>query len=214
MGLRVAADGALVHVTQVGEVHQVVDEQHEVALDVVVLRLVRPVLVVVVPGIGNDGRGIGLRRIAGPDPEELVLLDERIALHARARRDAVLAGDVDALAAAVEHQAVVAALQALGDHLAARERSAAVRAAVLERRGFAVGVAEQMVRASGFAPWTSCAQAAMYQSLRISILPPSMNDSIPRDSGVGRRNSPTARTMFRSRPRGLSRVRNGGRPRA
>ena len=134
----------------------------------------RPAGGVVVPGIGDDGGRVGFCRVAHPDPEEGVLLDQREAADAGAFGDAVLAGDVDAGAGAVEGQAVVAAGQALLGHLAEVQRRAAVAAHVQERAALALGVAEQddwlvqMRRASGRSV-TSSAQAATYQALRMNM---------------------------------------------
>ena len=55
--------------------------------------------------------GFGLRRLAHPNPDEMIALDHRVGRHERAGGNLVLAGDVDAFAGAVEHHAVIAALQ-------------------------------------------------------------------------------------------------------
>jgi hypothetical protein len=83
---------------------------------------------------------VGLRRVAGPDPDEAVLLDHRIGLDLREAAHA-LAGHGDHLAVAAHHQAVVAADQVVVADVAERQLRAAVRAEVFDRRDLAVGAA-------------------------------------------------------------------------
>jgi hypothetical protein len=77
--------------------------------------------------------GIGLGRIAHPDPHQVVALDDRVAAHAQLGRHHVLARDLDALAGGVELQAVVHAAHAVAFAAAQVQRHAAVAAAVLQR---------------------------------------------------------------------------------
>ena len=125
------------------QVHQVVDHQHVVALDVHDLLAIGPFRRVVVPGVGDDFALVGERGIAHPDPDDAVLLDHRIGTHLRHRRNVGLTGNFDALAGAVEDEPMIAALEAIFDNLAVAERSGAMAAAILERGGLARGVAEQ-----------------------------------------------------------------------
>ena len=137
----IAADGGDVDVAEMRQVHQVVHHQHGGRFDRIHGVLVRPVDRVVVIRPAHDLAGIGLRRIAHPDPDERVLLHYREAAHARALEDAVLAGHVHAGAGAIEDQAVVAAFQAALDHLADVQRRAAMAAHVEQRRGVVLLIA-------------------------------------------------------------------------
>ena len=87
----------------------------------------------------RDFAGIGWRR-AHPDPDRLVLLDHRIALHARARRNVFGAVRVAyAGAAAVEFETVIRALDAVAaDDLTHGERREAMGATILDGRDAAV----------------------------------------------------------------------------
>src|SRR6516162_10183917 len=104
--------------------------------------LIGPMRVIGVIGEVDDLAHIGTHRLAHPDPDELVLLDHVIAAHASILGDAALPRHRHAFAAAVEDQAVIAALDAACDHLTKRERRRAVTAAIDERRGAALLVAE------------------------------------------------------------------------
>ena len=99
--------------------------------------------VVVVVWPRYDSGGIGLRRVAHPDPHEGVLLHHGEAADAGALQDVRLAGDADAGAGAVEDQAVVAALQAFLDDRAHVQRRAAVAAHVEQGGDVVLLVAEQ-----------------------------------------------------------------------
>src|SRR6266850_3264288 len=127
---------------QVRGVEQVLDQQQIVRLDVQIVaaeapfRIVEPVEVL-------DQAGISLRRVAGPDPDPVVLLDDRVGLHFRRGRDAVLAGDLHAGARGIELQAVIRAMHDVADQLAHRELRLPMAAAVLERDGLALDRAIQ-----------------------------------------------------------------------
>lgn len=119
------------HVGFVREIHQVVDHQPVVALDVVQAAAVCPRLALG-PFQVMDPGGIGLLRIARPDP------DEAVALHHRKLPDArkaahPLARHAGALAVGLHGQAVVAAHEVAVTHKAERQRRAAVRAEVFQR---------------------------------------------------------------------------------
>ena len=91
----------------------------------------------------DDRRGVGQRRVAEPDPDELVLLDQRIALDRGLARNEALARHLHAFALRVDDQTVIAALDAVLDDRAEAQRRGAVAAAVGQRGGAAVAVAEQ-----------------------------------------------------------------------
>ena len=134
------ADARRVDVGLVRQVHQVVDHQAEVAVDVVEPAAVDP-LGVLGPRQVVQPRGVGERLLARPDPDEAVAFDRRIAPD---RRPHALPRHADALAVAAHHQAVVAADDAaVLAHRAERQRRAAVRAEVLQRRDRAALGAEQ-----------------------------------------------------------------------
>src|SRR5207302_146540 len=80
---------------------------------------------------------------AHPDPRERVPLDQRIFLHAGARRHAVLARHAHADAVAIKAEAVVAALDRVTHYTADRERRKTVRAAVGQRNSLAGAGAEE-----------------------------------------------------------------------
>jgi len=138
---RVAADRAAVNVTEMGQIHQVVDHQHVVRLDLEHRLAVRPFHRVVVIRVVDDLTFIGQRRIAHPDPQNLVAFDQREVTDIRLRRDVLLAGNVDAVALGVEGQSVIAALQPDISDGTVRQRRAAVTAAVFQGAHIAVGIA-------------------------------------------------------------------------
>ena len=134
------ADARRMHVGLVRQVHQVVDHQAVVAVDVIEPAAVNP-FGALGPGQWVQLRRVGERFLARPDPDEAVALDHRIAAD---RRPHALARHADALAVAAHHQAVVAADDAaVFAYRAERQRRAAVRAEVLERRDRAALGAEQ-----------------------------------------------------------------------
>src|SRR5665213_3326669 len=122
------------------QVHQIVDHQHVIAPDRVAGVLVRPGVVI---GEIDDRRRVGQRRIAHPHPDELVLLDQRIAFHRGVAGNEALARHLHAFARAVDDEPVIAALDALLDDRAAAKRRGAVAAAVGERGGAALLVADR-----------------------------------------------------------------------
>src|SRR4051812_47147928 len=81
----------------------------------------------------QDLRWIGLRRIAHPDPDQVLALDDRIAPHAEVLRDVVLSRDLDALAARLELEPVVHAADVVAFAPAVGELGAAMAAAIVER---------------------------------------------------------------------------------
>ncbi len=108
MGVWIAADGVWMDIGQVRQVHQVVDQQLPVAVDLVVSAAPGPGGVVV-KGVARYRARIGLVDIAHPDPDEGVLLLYWIAANAGLGRDAVLAGDAYAQPRRIILHAVIGA---------------------------------------------------------------------------------------------------------
>ncbi len=98
--------------------------------------------------VGNEAV-VGLGRVAHPDPQELPFLDQRKAPHPRAGRNGLLARDLDAGAAGIEQQAVIAAADGVALDPPQRQRQTAMAAAILERRGGPGLGAEQHHRHAG-----------------------------------------------------------------
>ena len=138
---RVVADAAGMDVSLVGEVHQVVDHQPVVALERVESpALALPLLPVVPMEIGHGG-GIGEGRIARPDPDQPMPLDDRIAPHRGRGVDRLLRRHMGAAPGGIEHQPMIAAHDLVADQPAHRERQQPMPAGVLERGDGAVGAA-------------------------------------------------------------------------
>jgi hypothetical protein len=94
-------------------------------------RIVLPV------AVRHRGR-IGERRIAHPDPDVAVALDDRVAADSQLRADRFLAWDLDAATGIVEQQPVIHAAQAIALAPPERQRRQPVAAAVLEGNDRAV----------------------------------------------------------------------------
>jgi hypothetical protein len=124
------------HEREVREVAQVIDDEEVIRLVVHVVGLAAPARIAQVREV-EDLRGVGLRRVAHPDPHQVLALDHRVAAHAELRRDVVLPRDLHAAAARIELEAVVHAAHAVALEPAVRELRAAVRAAVVERHDLA-----------------------------------------------------------------------------
>jgi hypothetical protein len=138
-----AAQRLGVHEGQVGEVGQVVDDQHPVGVVVHVVGHALPLRVAQV-GEVDDQVGVRLGRLAHPDPHQVVLLDHRIALHAKLGGHLVLARDLDALAGGIELQPVVHAAHAVALAPSQVQRHAAMAAAVTQRHHLAaLGLVQQ-----------------------------------------------------------------------
>ena len=132
IGRRLIADGRLMHVGQMREVEKIVDDELPVALHRKHVALRAPGGIVEPMEI-QYRRRIGKRRIAHPDPNPAVALDDRIALDARVGRDVQLCRNRHALARRVVFEPVIAALQPIALDASERQRQAAMAAAVLER---------------------------------------------------------------------------------
>ena len=170
------ADAAGVHIGFVRQVHQVVDHEAVIGLDVVEPTAKGPVGVVVPVLVGNGG-GVGLGGVTGPDPDKAVALHRRVGADGRKAADA-LAGHGHGLAVATHHQAVVAAHELAFADAAQRQRRAAVRAKVFERGHAAVGLAveHQLLVADG------AAQRLIAEFVRLRGDVP----GVDRESGHGR----------------------------
>ena len=138
-----AAERLRVHEGEVREVGEVVDDQQVVRVVVHVVRHAAPARILEI-GNAQDGGRRSERRIAHPDPDDVLLLDHRVAAHAQALGDVLLPGNLDALALAVELQAVVHAAHVIAFQAPVGEQRAAMAAAVVERDHLAaVALVEQ-----------------------------------------------------------------------
>jgi len=118
------------HVGFVGQVHQVVDHQPVVALDVEQPAAIGP-LIVVGPFQVMDQRRVGQGLVAGPDPDETVALHRGEGLVAGEAAHP-LAGHFHGLAVAAHHQAVITAYQVAVLDIAQGQRRAAMGAEILD----------------------------------------------------------------------------------
>ena len=116
LGQRQIADGGVVDEGQMREVEEVVDHELPVRLDMQIGAFGAPVRIVEPVEVG-DLVGIGQRRIAHPDPEPMVALDDRIGPAPGALRNVLLPGNAHAAA-------VGAKAQARGSGIALRRRPA------------------------------------------------------------------------------------------
>jgi hypothetical protein len=146
MRSRIAAHSLGVQIAEMRQVHQIVDHQHVIAFDRVDVVLVRPLRLVVVEREIDDRCRIGLRCFAHPHPDELILLDHRIAAHPSVLGNARLPRNGDAASRPVEDQTVVAALDAGLDDASHMQRRRAMAAPVGQRRGAVCLVAKQHER--------------------------------------------------------------------
>ena len=96
------------HEGLVRQVHQVVDDETVVALHLDQLAIGSPIRVLVPMHVGDE-RGIGQCWIARPDPDEAVLLSDRVGLHTGGRIDGVLRGHVYTAPGLIEFETVIAA---------------------------------------------------------------------------------------------------------
>ena len=130
-------------IASVAEVEQVIDDQLVVRLDGDAVALGRMHLRNVIEHAEVRHLGRVCRLVAHPDPDGLVLLDRRIAAHARTRRDVLRAMRViDAGAGRIELKSVIRALHDIvPDNLAHMQRREAVWAAIFQRGHTAVRLA-------------------------------------------------------------------------
>ncbi|MNY15872.1 hypothetical protein D3C86_1491090 [compost metagenome] len=118
------------HVGFVGEVHQVIDHQPIVAIDVEQPAAVGPLLADR-PFQMMDQRRVSLVLLPGPDPDETVTLFNRVGLVAR-KTPYALPRHFDGLAIATHDQAVVATDQVAVLDIAQRKGGATVWAKILD----------------------------------------------------------------------------------
>ena len=81
---RIAGDGVLMQMRDMGIVEQIVDQKLRIRIDAQIARRQRPALVGE-PGQLDDLRIVGACRIAHPDPDDVPALGDRIGAHARTR---------------------------------------------------------------------------------------------------------------------------------
>src|SRR5215831_12998857 len=139
---RIAGQRLLVHVDDVGEIEQVIDEKLIVRLQVDVAGRCRPRRIGEPEEVRNL-RLVGLGRLSHPDPHRAPLLAYGVAPDLGTARDHGLSRHLDALPVDVVFQPVIAAREVVAGHFAPRERRCAMAATVLQRGGLAAGVAEQ-----------------------------------------------------------------------
>ena len=141
VGDGLVADAAGMDIGLVRQVHQVVDDEAVVAFEAVEgAALADPFGAVVPVEIRNLGR-IGQSRVAGPDPDQAMALDDRIGAHAGGRVDGLLRRHVGAAPGGVEDEPVIAADHLIAFEAAHGERQQPVPAGVLQRRHLPVGAA-------------------------------------------------------------------------
>ena len=137
------ADGTGMDVGLVREVHQVVDDEAVVAFEVVErAALADPIGSIVPVEVRHAGR-VGKGGIAGPDPDQAVLLDGGKSPHPGGRVDRLLRRHEGAAPGAVEAETVVAAHHRVALERAERERHQPVPTGVFQRRDRAILLAEQ-----------------------------------------------------------------------
>ena len=138
---RAIADGFGVHIAEMRQIEQIVVDQLVVALDAEKrARIMRPGRIVDPPPVGNQR--LVRRRVAHPDPQEAVFLDQRKRSDRGAGRHLRLAGHGDADAGRVEFKPVITALHPVARDFAERQWQMPVTAPVLQRHGRAAGGAE------------------------------------------------------------------------
>ena len=141
LGHGALANAAAMHKGLMCQVHQVVDHQAVIAVDGDQLAVTGPGRVVVPVEVGHQRR-VGLGRVAGPDPDEPVLLNHRVAAHAGRGVEGFLARHVGAAALRVVSQPVVAAHHFIAFQPPHRQRQQSVPASVFEHCHLAIGLAE------------------------------------------------------------------------
>ena len=138
-----AADGAGVHIGQVGGVQHIVDDQPGIASQRDHIRRSElPIGMISPPEIRNF-RGVRESGIAGPDPDPMPALHHGEGAHARIWRDRGLAGDFHTFAGGVKAIAMVAATQPVALDLAQRQWQLPVAALIFQRGGRSVRAAKE-----------------------------------------------------------------------
>ena len=127
----------LVHEGQMGEIHEIIDDELPVGFHQQMIRLRRPTRPAVFEEVG-DQRGVGLRRITHPDIDQRIALDDRIDAGSEAIGHGRLRGDQLAAAIRAKAQPVIAAFDLVMDELAFGERILPVRAAIRQGDGASI----------------------------------------------------------------------------
>ena len=138
----ITADRRAMDISQMGQIHQIVDHEHVVRGNIVPADVevifVRLILIKVIDDLVFVGEG----RITHPDPDRILSFDDGKRPDGKIRIR-LLARIVDAFAVCVEDQTVITAHQTLFDRTAKRKLYAPVAAPVFKRGGSAVSVSEQ-----------------------------------------------------------------------
>src|SRR5439155_474898 len=135
IGVGLARKRRLVHIGAVRLIEQIVRCQEIVALEDFALSLVGPSFM---PWIADDLVVVGFLGIPHEDPDEVVAFLDGKAAHLCALWNHRLARNIDALAAAVEHQPVVFAADVVVEDVTVRQRHSAMATAIFERDNAAV----------------------------------------------------------------------------
>ena len=139
---RCVADRRRMEVGDVRQLEQIVDDQQVVGLDVE-MNLGDPPIGVAETRKIDDQVVVRVFDIAHPHIDEAVALDDGVRLHRQIRRPPRLAGDLDAIAAAVVRETVVAAFDGVADDVALRQGQPPVGAAVFQCDRGAVALSVQ-----------------------------------------------------------------------
>ena len=137
LGHGAVADRGTVHIGLVRQIHQVVDHQPVVALGVDVLAVRRPGRVVVPVQVRDQSR-VGQRRVAHPQPDESMPLDQRIGPDAGRGIYGALRRHVYTSTRVVEFETVVAADDVVAVQLAHRQRQQPMPAGIGQRNSRSV----------------------------------------------------------------------------
>ncbi len=140
-----AADRGAVYVGEMGRIEQVVGDELEVASHRSHQLSAGPAWVAM-ERVVDDQRFVGRRHIADPDPQHLVLLDQRETRDARLGWNDILIRNPRADTGGRKDDAMVVAADALLDDRAEAQRRAPMGAAVDQRRGATRQSAEQYDR--------------------------------------------------------------------
>ena len=139
MNLRIATDGAGVHVAQMAQIEQVVVNQLVGRLVVICVAL-ELIQRVVVPGMGwRFAQGLRFGRAAHPDPHKLVALFQWIRANTSHFRNMRLTRDFGATAVRHEQKAVVAATDRWSFDGSTGKGKMAMTAAILQCGHLAIG---------------------------------------------------------------------------
>src|SRR5690606_18188060 len=124
----VLTDAVGMDIRFVRKVHEVVDHEPIIAIDVIQAAAIRPLVAYCPVQVGNKA-GVGQSRVARPDPDKAIPLLDRITFYAGKTANP-LHGHGYGLAIATHDQSVIAANQIPIFYVAQRQRRATVRAEV------------------------------------------------------------------------------------